>query len=145
MTKQSDFTEDEWKLVLEGPPSAGFLVVTASKGGMFRETFAMSKAYVEARAEHGDSELLDAIAVSKPKVDRTVSGSTEAVRDHALGLLRDATALVAAKATPEELSDYRRFILALSDKVANAHREHGDAVDEAEHQAIESIRVAIGA
>jgi len=145
MTTQSGFTDEEWKLVLEGPPSAGFLVVTASKGGMFRETFAMSKAYVEARAEHGDSELLDAVVASKPKVDRAASGSTEAARDHALGLLRDATALVAAKATPEELSDYRRFILVLADKVANAHREHGDAVNDAERRAIESIRTAIGA
>jgi len=145
MTTQADFTDDEWKLVIEGPPSAGLLVVTAAKGGMFRETFAMSKAYVEVRAEHGDSELLDAIVASKPKVDRTGAGSTDAMRDHALGLLRDATALVTAKATPEELADYRRFILVLSDKVANAHREHGAPVDEAEHQAVESIRAAIGA
>ncbi|MCW3030814.1 MAG: hypothetical protein JWM66_947, partial [Solirubrobacterales bacterium] len=38
MTKQADFTPEEWTQVLEGPPSAGVLVVTASRGGTFRET-----------------------------------------------------------------------------------------------------------
>lgn len=40
-------------------------------GGMFRETVAMSKAYAEARAQHGDSELLDEIVTAKPQVDQT--------------------------------------------------------------------------
>jgi hypothetical protein len=37
--------------------------------GTFRETIAMSKAYAEARAEHGESELLDEIVSAKPKMD----------------------------------------------------------------------------
>ncbi len=59
MTTKAAFSPEEWKVVLEGPPTAGMIVITAARGGMFRETVAMSKAYAEARAEHGDSELLD--------------------------------------------------------------------------------------
>jgi hypothetical protein len=59
MTTKAAFSPDEWQLVLEGPPTAGLLVITASHGGMFRETIAMSKAYAEARAQHGESELLE--------------------------------------------------------------------------------------
>ena len=33
---------------------------------MFRETMAMSKAYLEARAQHGEGELLDEIVAAKP-------------------------------------------------------------------------------
>jgi len=55
MTGKADFTEAEWDTVREGPPSAGMIVIMASGGGMFRETFAMSKAYVEARQLHGES------------------------------------------------------------------------------------------
>ena len=29
MTTSSDFTEQEWEQVLEGPPSAGMIVITA--------------------------------------------------------------------------------------------------------------------
>jgi hypothetical protein len=58
--------------------------------------------------------------------------------------VRDAVALLEAKATPDELGDYRRFVLTLADKVANAHREHGESVSEAERQAIGEITEALG-
>ena len=58
MTSSAAFSPEEWKEVLEGPTSAGMIVVTAAHGGTIRESIAMSKAYVEARAQHGDSELL---------------------------------------------------------------------------------------
>ena len=59
MTTKAAFSPEEWEVVLEGPPAAGLMVITAAHGGTFRETIAMSKAYAETRAEHGDSELLD--------------------------------------------------------------------------------------
>src|SRR5205807_9931179 len=43
------------------PPSAGLIVITAQRGGSFRESIAMAKSYVEARQDHGASELLDEI------------------------------------------------------------------------------------
>lgn len=144
MTTRADFTDDEWRLVVEGPTSAGMLVVTASKGGMFRETFAMSKAYAEARAEHGRSELLDAVVATHPKVEHVHADSPEAARGRLLGILGEATALVASKSGVDELGAYRRFIVTLSEKVAAAHREHGVAVDDAEARALEDVRKAIG-
>ena len=54
-------------------------------------------------------------------------------------------ALLESKATPEELGDYRRFVLALASKVAAAHREHGQAVSPAETEAIQQITEALGA
>src|SRR5690348_10202228 len=80
MTGKADFTEDEWKLVLEAPPSAGLIVVTAQKGGTFRETIAMAKAYAEARQQHGESELLDEIAAGKPERDHTHYHSPDELR-----------------------------------------------------------------
>ena len=71
MTSKSAFSPEEWKVVLEGPPSAGMIVVTAARGGMIRESIAMSKAYVEARAQHGESELLDEIVAAKPETDHS--------------------------------------------------------------------------
>ena len=52
MTTKAAFSPDEWTTVLEAPTSAGRLGVTASRGGTFKETFAMSKAYAEARVAH---------------------------------------------------------------------------------------------
>lgn len=71
MTGKADFTPQERELVLEGPPSAGMIVVTAQRGGTIRETLAIAKAYVEARQQHGESELLNEIVAAKPEVDHT--------------------------------------------------------------------------
>jgi hypothetical protein len=145
MTGKADFTPDEWKLVLEAPPSAGLIVVTAQRGGTLRETIAIAKAYVEARQEHGESELLDEITAAKPERDHTHYHSPEELKQGGLQHLRDAVALLETKATPAEVDDYRRFILTLSDKVAGAHRENGQTVSDAEQQAISEIATALGA
>ena len=145
MTTKAAFSPEEWEVVLEGPPAAGLIVITAAHGGMFRETIAMSKAYAEARAQHGESELLDEIVAAKPKMDHTRYHSPEELRESGLGHLRDAVALLQGKATAEELDDYRRFVLALADKVAAAHKEHGQSVSPAEAEAIQQITAALGA
>jgi len=144
MTTKSDFSAEEWQLILEAPPSAGMIVVTAQRGGMFRETIAMAKAYTEARAEHGDSELLDEIVATKPEIDRTRYHSAEELRDNGLEHLRSAVALLESKATTGEVGDYRRFVVSLAGKVAAAHREHGQAVSPAEAEAIQQITEALG-
>ncbi|HWG07836.1 MAG TPA: hypothetical protein VN672_02400 [Solirubrobacteraceae bacterium] len=144
MTKQADFTPEEWTQVLEGPPSAGVLVITASRGGTFRETFSMGKAYAEARQQHGQSELLDEIVAAKPKTDHTRYHSPEELKEHALQHIRDAVALLQAKATPQELGDYRGFVLGLAERVAEAHSEHGQEVSGPERSAIGEIEGALG-
>lgn len=145
MTTEAAFSPEEWKVVLEGPPAAGLIVITAAHGGTFRETFAMSKAYAEARSEHGDSELLDEIVSAKPKVDHTRYHSPEELKNEGLGHLRDAMALLESKATAQERDDYRRFVIALANKVAAAHREHGQSVSPEEAAAIGQITEALGA
>jgi hypothetical protein len=144
MTTQAAFSPEEWKVVLEGPPAAGMIVVTAARGGTFRETIAMAKAYTEARGEHGESELLDEIAAAKPKVDHTRYHSAEELRENGLGHLRNAVAVLGSKATTDELDEYRRFVLTLAGKVAAAHREHGQDVSPAEAEAIQQITEALG-
>jgi len=144
MTTKAAFSPEEWNVVLEGPPTAGMIVITAAHGGMFRETVAMSKAYVEARSQHGESELLDEIVAAKPHIDHTRHHSAEELKDTGLAHLRDAMALLASKATAEEREDYGRFVLNLAGKVAAAHREGGQSVSPAEAAAILEIAAALG-
>ena len=144
MTGKADFTQPEWELVLEGPPSAGMIVVTAQRGGTICETLAIAKAYVEARQQHGESELLDEIVAAKPELDHTRYHSAEELKQHGLQHLRDAVELLGRKATPAEVEGYRRFVLTLADKVASAHREGGASVGEAERSAIAELATSLG-
>jgi len=52
--------------------------------------------------------------------------------------------LLESKATAEECDDYRHFVVTLANKVAAAHREHGQQVSPAETEAIEQITAALG-
>jgi hypothetical protein len=149
MTGKADFTDEEWKEILQGPPTAGMIVVTAQRGGTLRESISMAKAYAEARQEHGESELLDAIAAAKPEVDRTRYHSAEELRESGLRHLRETVALLEGKATPEEVEDYRRFVVTLARRVAEAHKEgflglSGERVSDAERDAIVEIADAVG-
>ena len=78
MTGKADFSEQEWELVREGPTAAGMYALMASKGGSFRESWALAKTYAEARQEHGESELLDAIVtVEEGRLVHSESAASE--------------------------------------------------------------------
>jgi hypothetical protein len=144
MTGKAAFTEEEWETVLLGPPSAGMIVITAQRGGSFRESFAMAKAYTEARQHPGESELVDEIVKAKPERDHPHYHSYEELKAAGLQHLGDAVAVLGQKATPEEVEGYKRFVVALAEKVANAHREHGQNVSPAEQAALDEIAGALG-
>ena len=143
MTGKADFTPEEWNLVREAPPAAGMIVLTASHGGTFRETWALAKTYVEARQQHGASALLDDLVAEKPDVPHYHS----AQEAEAQGLQRigEAAALLAEKADPSEVEAYKRFTLDVAQRVAEAHKEEGTAVSPEEQAAIEKVTATLNA
>jgi len=143
VTGKADFTAEEWQTVLLGPPTAGLIVITAQRGGTLRETLALTRSYVEARKQHGESELLDEIVSAKPALDHTRYHSAEELKDAGLRHLRAAVELLAAKATTAEVDAYKRFVVDLAGNVANAHREHGTNVSDAEQAALDEITTAL--
>src|SRR5215831_2799579 len=144
MTTSADFTEEEWKTVLEGPPAAGLMVLMAQSGGTFKETWALSKSYVEARQQHGESQLLDEIVSHKPKLDHTRYHTPEELQEGVRKHLGDAVALLQSKGTPQDADEYRRFVLNLAHNVAAAHREGGVDISPAEQTALDGIAEALG-
>jgi hypothetical protein len=148
VTTKADFTEEEWKAVLEAPPSAGMIVIASDRGGSIRESFSMAKAYTEARKEHGESELLDELVTAKPEMDHTRFHSPEELKEASLKHIRDAVELLKTKATPEELEEYKKFIVGLANRVAEARKEgfmglSGDRVSDDEKAAITEVEAAL--
>ena len=149
MTGKTDFTEDEWKTVLEAPPSAGLLVIASDRGGSIRESFSMAKAYTEARKQHGESQLLDELVDAKPEMDHTRYHSPEELKQGCLKHITEAVELLKAKATAEELDEYKKFILGLANRVAEARKEgfmglSGERVSDGETSAVAEIEAALG-
>jgi hypothetical protein len=108
----------------------------------------MAKAYTEARQHHGESELLDEIVSAKPEMDRTRAHSPEELKEHSLQHLRDAIALLKEKASDEEVDEYRKFVVGLAERVAEARKEgflglSGERVSDAERSAIDEVKAAL--
>jgi hypothetical protein len=141
MTNKSDFTEQEWEVVREGPPVAGLIVASASSGGSFRESWALAKSFAEARKQHGESELLDALVAEKPHAKRY--GSSEELEQQGLERLGEAIGLLEQKASADEVEAYRRFTLAVAEHVAEAHKEGGTPISAEERQALDTIAATL--
>jgi hypothetical protein len=144
MTGKSAFTQDEWRAVVEAPPIAGMLVLTAQSGGSIRESFALAKSYAEAREQHGESELLDELVSEKPEFDNERFDTAEKLEHDGPARLHEALAVLQSKATPAEVDDFRDFVLTLAKRVAAAHKEGGESVGPPEQAAIDRIGESLG-
>ncbi len=149
MTRKADFNAEEWSVVLQGPPIAGMMIITAEKGGTIRESVSMGKAYVEAK-QQGATELVTDILAAQPEVDRSRFSTQEQLRTEGKQALQDAVALLGQKATAEEVEEYKQFVLALATRVASAHKEGGflgaggKAISDAEQTALDEISSTLG-
>jgi hypothetical protein len=151
MTKKADFNAEEWSTVVEAPLYAGLRVIAADRGGTLRESLAMGRVYRDAREGHGASELLDELIKSPPAIDQSeLRGSVPNIAEVADKRLRDAMGVLTPKATPEEIDDYKKFVMTVAQAVASAHKEGGflgiggTEISDAENQALDEISAALG-
>jgi hypothetical protein len=151
MTKKADFNAEEWDTVVEGPVFAGLAVIAADRGGTIRESLAMGRVYQEARQQQGQSDLLDDLVDSQPSIDKArAQESGGDVAAIAKERLTQAMSLLEAKATPDEIDAYKRFVMTVAQAAAAAHKEGGflgiggQKVSEAEETALDEISLTLG-
>ena len=145
MTTKATFNAADWAAVTTAPALAGLFVAAAEPGGQLRESVALSRGYAEARAQD-PGELLHDVLSTAPSLDpATRPKSPEEIRDAALGQLRLAARVLDRHATDEEVVAYKRFVYALAQGVAAAHKEGGflgiggQAVSANEQAALDAI------
>ena len=141
MTGKAAFTDEEWELLCEGPATAGMVALTASAGGGFPGSSSLATSYVEARKEHGESELLDALVADGPSVKQY--DSDQELEQHGLERLSAAVRLLEEKAGRGEVHGYKRFTLDVAGNVAKAHKEKIASVTPEEREAIEKIATSL--
>ncbi|HEY6836016.1 MAG TPA: hypothetical protein VI142_06025 [Gaiellaceae bacterium] len=143
MSEHEGFSNEEWDTIREGPAIAGLMVVTADAGGTLRETFALARAYADARKQHGASALVDEIASKGPPRGRRFKSEDE-LRQEGPNVLREAAGL-AARRGAEEAQSYRAFVLSVAERVARAHKEQGAEISPREQEALDTIAASFDA
>jgi hypothetical protein len=145
MTTKASFNAADWAVVTTAPALAGLFIAAAEPGGNLRESVALSRGYAEARKRQ-PGELLHDILSTAPSLSPDSRPKTpEDIRRAALDQLRRAVRLLDRHADDEELVEYKRFVYALAEGVAHAHKEGGflgiggTPVSEREQQALDAI------
>jgi hypothetical protein len=148
MTTKDAFTPEEWAVLKRTLHEPAVAVMLAARGGMIQELMAVLKAISDAEEKFADSELIQALLhgwESKAAAEPT-SGD---FMDGMIANLRQASKLVQAKATAQEVHDYQDFILFMTEKVAKAAKEGslfgagGQEVTEDEQRVLDEIKLAL--
>jgi len=137
MANKATFTPEEWTKLLESPMMAGMAVTAAEPSGLWgllKESLSSGWALLEAKTS-GSNELIKAVATdfgtsegraaARDGLQTRLSGSKPAeVRDKAIAALREAAAIVDAKA-PGEAAAFKNWLKQIAQKTAEASTEGG--------------------
>ncbi len=169
-----DFSEEELRLLTTVPHAVGSAMAFADRSGLIgtgKEMMASARAMLEGVKRYPDNEVIRAVvprmnAGGDPKVeiDRAMQvrdwavarmkskgiDNPEKFRAQALTDVKDAAALLDAKATPEQARQYREWVMGVADGVAQAATEGGflgfggQRLSEGEQKLLTDLKTTLG-
>jgi hypothetical protein len=162
MTDKSNFTSDEWRLLLESVMAAGIAVTAAEPSGLWgllKESFASGTELAKAKMDPGTNALIKAVVVdfggaegraaARDGLKAQFTGSNPAeIKAKCVEILRQAAAIVDAKA-PGDAAAFKGWLQQISQHVAEASKEGGFlgvggvSVSEAEKATLTEISSAL--
>lgn len=163
MANKSDFTAEEWTLLLDVPPAIGTAIMYAGKSGLgsMKEAMALASGILGARDGYEGNELVESLVNARLKDGEKSSIETlnspyvgkqpEEILQDAVSKCECVRALLDAKATTGEASGFIDWSVSIAEKVANAAKEGGflgiggERVSAEEATAIKAVRKALGA
>ena len=155
MSKQTDYTPEEWKTITAAPLMAGLLVSVSDLSGpigLVKEGLSVARAVSETPSTA--NELIKVLAEGiktqggrpeMPELPRDQAGARAALIDGC----KQAAAAVAQK-SPSEAEEYKRWLVSLAQKTAEAAKEGGflgiggTRVSTAESTALTELAAALG-
>jgi hypothetical protein len=147
-SKAARFSTEDWTAVTAAPLLTAMWVVAGHRR-RGRAMLAVLRAYRDAQKVY-DTGLLRELLAASPAGAIERPKDTAALRREAPAELRRAAAALERSATPEERSEYRRFVLALAGAAATAARHGGlslgrsEPQSEGEPEALRSIEEILG-
>jgi hypothetical protein len=136
MAAKTDFTPDEWKLLLESVMMSGIAVTAADPSGLWgtlKESFASARTMASGKG--GSSDLIKALVsdfetsegrgIARDGLSAQLKGSNPAeIKAKSIDALRRASTLLDAKA-PGEAAAVKAWLRQMSQNVADASSEGG--------------------
>jgi hypothetical protein len=137
MTTKSNFTPDEWRVLLESVMAAGIAITAAEPSGLWgllKESFAAGTMLTKAKNNPGTNALIKAVvddfntteggAARDALKSKFKDCKPEQVKGKCIETLRQVAAIVDAKA-PDDAAAYKSWLQQISQNVAEAAKEGG--------------------
>src|SRR5262249_6904811 len=138
MTDKSNFTPDEWKLLLESVTMAGIAITAAEPSGLWgvlKESFAGGTMLAQAKMDPNANPLIKAViaefdtaqgrSAARDGLKKRLAGGKPAdIKAKSIETLRQAGAVVDAKA-PGDAAAFKGWLRQISQHVAEAAKEGG--------------------
>lgn len=167
MKKLENYSEDEWSIILATPQLVGLAMTGAGGSGIIgstKEMFASARSMMDAKKEYGSNTVIQAIvpnttdaskAWDDAKKQRTILmdklkskniKSQEQLTEMILSDCKEAISVLEQKESPEVVADYKKWILEIAEKVANAAKEGsflgfgGEQFSEKEQELFEKLK-----
>ena len=132
MANKSDFTPEEWKLIVAAAPMVGLAVTCASPNGpwgVMKEMLSMGMAMAEMLRKQLNS-LIAELATdlkarqTKPEPPQGLKDPEQCTQS-ALSHVRAVNELINRKVKPEEADEFKKWLLSIGQRVAEASNEGG--------------------
>ena len=154
MSKQTDYTPEEWKIISAAPVMAGLLITTSDLSGPIgaaKEAYAVVKGVTDVSSEC--NELIKAVAEGiklqgKPDLPN-LPHDRENLRAALIEGCKRAVAVITQK-SPAEADEYKRWLTSLAQSTSEASKEGGflgfggTLVSEKETAALKELNSALG-
>ena len=137
MADKSNFTPDEWKVLLQGVMAAGIAITAAEPSGLWgllKEGFAGGAVMAKAKTDPNTNPLIKAVvndfgaaegSAARDGLKASFKQSKPAeIKEACIATLRQAAAIVDAKA-PGDAAAYKAWLQQISQHVAEASKEGG--------------------
>ena len=163
MTGKSNFTPDEWKVLLQSVMAAGIAITAVEPSGLWgllKESFAGGTELAKAKTDPGTNALIKAVvddfstaegSAARDALKAKFKDSKPAqIKNKCIEVLRETAAIVDAKA-PSDSAAYKRWLQQISQHVAEAANEGGFLgaggvpISEAEKATLTGISTALKA
>ncbi len=156
MTTKSDFTEEEWNRVRRAPLVAGLAVSLADPGGPIEAAKESMATLKNATNPPSREQLLSEVALDIQQMAQQRENPIKGFKpegpnpgEGVLEELRGVVAIVATKASPEELAAFGTWLVAAAQAAADAAKDggfmgfHAVRVSDREQAMIDSVKAAV--
>ena len=158
MTAKTDFTEDEWVRVRRAPLVAGLAISLADPGGPIETAKESMATLKNATNPPSREQLLSEVALDIQQMAQHRENPIKGFKpegpnpgEGVLEELRGVAAIVAAKASAEELAAFGTWLVAAAQAAADAAKDggfmgfHAVRVSDREQAMIDSVKAAVSA